>query len=89
MCLSSFTDRLRAFKDFGARFMAQCFRYFSETDDLKTLVLVATSGDTGGAIASSFCGMEGIDVIILYPSGKGKPPAGEPDDNPGAKYYRP
>jgi threonine synthase len=59
-----------AFKDFGARFMAQCFRYFSETDDLKTVVLVATSGDTGGAIANSFFGMEGIDVIILYPSGK-------------------
>lgn len=59
-----------AFKDFGARFMAQCFRYFTETDDLKTVVLVATSGDTGGAIASSFYGMEGIDVIILFPSGK-------------------
>lgn len=59
-----------AFKDFGARFMAQCFRYFSETDDLKTVVLVATSGDTGGAIANSFYGMEDIDVIILYPSGK-------------------
>ena len=62
-----------AFKDFGARFMAQCFRYFSESDDLKTVVLVATSGDTGGAIASSFCGMEGIDVIILYPSGRVSP----------------
>ena len=59
-----------AFKDFGARFMAQCFRYFSETDDLKTVVLVATSGDTGGAIANSFYGMEDIDVIILFPSGK-------------------
>src|SRR5665647_1457612 len=53
-----------AFKDFGARFMAQCFRYFSETDDLRTVVLVATSGDTGGAIANSFYGMEDIDVII-------------------------
>lgn len=59
-----------AFKDFGARFMAQCFRYFSVTDDQKTVVLVATSGDTGGAIANSFYGMEDIDVIILYPSGK-------------------
>ncbi len=59
-----------AFKDFGARFMAQCLRYFSESDDLRTVVLVATSGDTGGAIANSFYEMEGIDVIILYPSGK-------------------
>jgi threonine synthase len=68
--LELFYGPTAAFKDFGARFMAQCFRYFSETDDLKTVVLVATSGDTGGAIANSFCGMEGIDVIILYPSGK-------------------
>jgi threonine synthase len=59
-----------AFKDFGARFMARCIRYFSGTDDRRTIVLVATSGDTGGAIANSFFGMEGIDVIILYPSGK-------------------
>ena len=68
--LELFHGPTAAFKDFGARFMAQCFRYFSETDDLKTVVLVATSGDTGGAIANSFYGMEGIDVIILYPSGK-------------------
>jgi threonine synthase len=58
-----------AFKDFGARFMARCMRYFSGNDDSRTVVLVATSGDTGGAIANSFFGMEGIDVIILYPSG--------------------
>lgn len=59
-----------AFKDFGARFMSQCFGYFSSMDDTKTVVLVATSGDTGGAIASSFLGIDGVDVIILYPSGK-------------------
>lgn len=59
-----------AFKDFGARFMAGCFRYFASHDDRKTVVLVATSGDTGGAIASSFLGVSGVDVIILYPSGK-------------------
>jgi threonine synthase len=67
--LELFHGPTAAFKDFGARFMAQCFRYFSESDDLKTVVLVATSGDTGGAIANSFYGMDGIDVIILYPSG--------------------
>ena len=59
-----------AFKDFGARFMAGCLSYFSSHDDRKTVVLVATSGDTGGAIASSFLGVEGVEVIILYPSGK-------------------
>ncbi len=50
--------------------MAGCFRYFASHDDRKTVVLVATSGDTGGAIASSFLGVDGVDVIILYPSGK-------------------
>jgi len=59
-----------AFKDFGARFMAGCFDYFSSQEDRKTVVIVATSGDTGGAVASGFLGVEGVDVIILYPSGK-------------------
>jgi threonine synthase len=68
--LELFHGPTAAFKDFGARFMSQCLRYFSETEDRTTVVLVATSGDTGGAIADSFFGIEGIDVIILYPSGK-------------------
>ena len=68
--LELFHGPTAAFKDFGARFMAGCFGYFSAHDDRKTVVLVATSGDTGGAIASSFLGVEGVDVIILYPSGK-------------------
>ena len=68
--LELFHGPTAAFKDFGARFMSRCIRYFSETDGRKTVILVATSGDTGGAIAGSFLGMEGIDVIILYPSGK-------------------
>ncbi len=68
--LELFHGPTAAFKDFGARFMAGCFRYFSARDDKKTVILVATSGDTGGAIASSFLGVEGVDVIILYPSGK-------------------
>ncbi len=68
--LELFHGPTAAFKDFGARFMSGCFRYFASHDDRKTVVLVATSGDTGGAIASSFLGVEGVDVIILYPSGK-------------------
>ncbi len=68
--LELFHGPTAAFKDFGARFMSGCFRYFASHDDKKTVVLVATSGDTGGAIASSFLGVEGVDVIILYPSGK-------------------
>ena len=67
--LELFHGPTAAFKDFGARFMSQCFRYFADKKK-KTVVLVATSGDTGGAIANSFLGIENIDVIILYPSGK-------------------
>jgi threonine synthase len=68
--LELFHGPTAAFKDFGARFMSGCFRYFASHDERKTVVLVATSGDTGGAIASGFLGVEGVDVIILYPYGK-------------------
>ena len=59
-----------AFKDVGARFMSRCLRYFSLDNNEKTVVIVATSGDTGGAVASGFYGVEGIEVVILYPKGK-------------------
>jgi len=60
-----------AFKDVGARFMSRCIGYFNkDKKDNKNTVLVATSGDTGGAVASGFLGVQGVEVIILYPSGK-------------------
>jgi threonine synthase len=60
-----------AFKDVGARFMSRCLAYFNkDKKDSKNTVLVATSGDTGGAVASGFLGVDGVDVVILYPSGK-------------------
>lgn len=60
-----------AFKDVGARFMSRCLAYFNKDQkDSKNTVLVATSGDTGGAVASGFLGVQGVEVIILYPSGK-------------------
>jgi len=59
-----------AFKDFGARFLAGLMSYFLSTADKETTILVATSGDTGGAVASAFYNKPGINVIILYPSGK-------------------
>jgi len=62
-----------AFKDVGARFMSRCLSYFSKHQQNKITILVATSGDTGGAVANGFLGVEGIDVIILYPSGKVSP----------------
>jgi threonine synthase len=59
-----------AFKDVGARFMSRCLGYFNRNNDKQVTVLVATSGDTGGAVASGFLGVKNLDVIILYPSGK-------------------
>lgn len=59
-----------AFKDVGARFMSRCLGYFNRNKQQHTTVLVATSGDTGGAVANGFLGVEGVDVVILYPSGK-------------------
>lgn len=59
-----------AFKDVGARFMARCLGYFNQNKTEKVTVLVATSGDTGGAVANGFLGVKGVDVVILYPSGK-------------------
>ncbi|MDR0798503.1 MAG: threonine synthase [Dysgonamonadaceae bacterium] len=63
-----------AFKDVGARFMARVLQYFIErqgVDDVR--ILVATSGDTGSAVANGFLGMEGIRVYVLYPKGKVSP----------------
>jgi threonine synthase len=59
-----------AFKDVGARFMSRCLRYFTRGTDAKTVVIAATSGDTGGAVAAGFHNVEGIQVVILYPKGK-------------------
>ena len=59
-----------AFKDVGARFMSRCLGHFVVGDDRDVTVLVATSGDTGGAVANGFLNVEGVNVVILYPSGK-------------------
>ena len=60
-----------AFKDVGAKFMAGTLGYFIREGDLgEVTILVATSGDTGGAVANGFLGVEGIQVVVLYPKGK-------------------
>ena len=59
-----------AFKDIGARFMSRCLGYFVKDLSKKITVLVATSGDTGGAVANGFYDVDGVDVVILYPSGR-------------------
>jgi len=59
-----------AFKDFGARFMAQVVSQFVQQQDKELVVLVATSGDTGSAVAQGFYNAEGVKVVLLYPSGQ-------------------
>lgn len=71
--LELFHGPTMAFKDVGARFMSRCLGYFSKERKQRVLVLVATSGDTGGAVADGFYGVDGVDVVILYPSGKVSP----------------
>ena len=68
--LELFHGPTMAFKDVGAKFMAQCLEYFNKDNDDEVTVLVATSGDTGGAVANGFLGTKGVNVVILYPSGK-------------------
>lgn len=68
--LELFHGPTMAFKDVGARFMARCLSHFNKDQQQEVTVLVATSGDTGGAVASGFLGVEGVNVVILYPSGK-------------------
>ncbi len=62
-----------AFKDVGARFMARMLRHFLHSGSGEVNVLVATSGDTGSAVANGFLGVEGIKVYVLYPKGKVSP----------------
>ncbi len=70
-CLELFHGPTLAFKDFGARFMAQCLSTISKGQ--KITILTATSGDTGAAVAHAFHGIENIDVVILFPKGKISP----------------
>ncbi len=71
-CLELFHGPTLAFKDFGARFMANCLQHFARTqsDGEKITILTATSGDTGAAVAHAFHGLDNIEVVILFPKGK-------------------
>jgi threonine synthase len=69
-CLELFHGPSMAFKDFGARFMAALMSYFLVRSQKEIRILVATSGDTGGAVAQGFYNVPNISVTILYPSGK-------------------
>ncbi|WP_428616942.1 threonine synthase [Shewanella sp.] len=67
-CLELFHGPTLAFKDFGARFMAQCLNSLAQDD--KLTILTATSGDTGAAVADAFYGLDKVQVVVLYPKGK-------------------
>lgn len=70
-CLELFHGPTLAFKDVGARFMARLLRHYVKTNRGKIInVLVATSGDTGSAVANGFLNVDGIHVYVLYPQGK-------------------
>ncbi|MFT4674126.1 MAG: threonine synthase, partial [Saprospiraceae bacterium] len=68
--LELFHGPTMAFKDVGARFMARCLEYFNQENTNQVTVLVATSGDTGAAVANGFLGVKDVNVVILYPSKK-------------------
>jgi len=69
-CFELFHGPTLAFKDFGARFMAQILSYLNNTNNRRITVLTATSGDTGAAVAHAFYLMENVKVVILYPKNK-------------------
>jgi threonine synthase len=73
LVLELFHGPTAAFKDFGARFMARAFAYLRRGEEKPLHILVATSGDTGGAVAAGFYGVEGIGVTVLYPKGRVSP----------------
>ncbi|MCL2044172.1 MAG: threonine synthase [Treponema sp.] len=70
LILELFHGPTAAFKDFGARFMARAFAYLRRNEEKPLHILVATSGDTGGAVADGFFEVEGISVTVLYPKGR-------------------
>ncbi|MBI4477878.1 MAG: threonine synthase [Acidobacteria bacterium] len=72
MALELFHGPTLAFKDVGARTMARLMQHFHDRDDTIT-VLVATSGDTGGAVADAFSGLSGFEVVVLYPDAQVSP----------------
>ncbi len=68
--LELFHGPTMAFKDYGARFMSRVLGYFAKRQEREIIILAATSGDTGSAVANGFLGVEGTKVVVLYPKGK-------------------
>ncbi len=77
----------QAFKDVGARFLSRLLGHFNKDESRKLLVLTATSGDTGGAVAHGFHKVKGIEVVVLYPNGKVSPYQEYQITSPGANVH--
>lgn len=77
----------QAFKDVGARFLSRLLGHFNKNESRKLLVLTATSGDTGGAVAHGFHKVSGIEVVVLYPNGKVSPYQEYQITSPGANVH--
>ena len=71
--LELFHGPTAAFKDVGARFLAECLSRLNASEAQPLTILVATSGDTGGAVAAAFHGRPGVEVVVLYPRGRVSP----------------
>ena len=72
-CLELYHGPTLSFKDFGAQFMSHLMHYFSKNNSETTTILVATSGDTGSAVANAYHNLDGFRVVLLYPSGNVSP----------------
>ncbi|GAO28798.1 threonine synthase [Geofilum rubicundum] len=77
----------QAFKDVGARFLSRLLAHFNKNESRKLMVLTATSGDTGGAVAHGFHKVKGIEVVVLYPNGKVSPYQEYQITSPGANVH--
>ncbi|GHT96024.1 hypothetical protein FACS1894141_5650 [Spirochaetia bacterium] len=89
LVLELFHGPTAAFKDFGARFMARAFAYLRREAERPLRILVATSGDTGGAVADGFYGIPGIEVTVLYPRGRVSPLQERQIAGLGGEHLRP
>ena len=77
----------QAFKDVGARFLSRLLGHFNKGESRKLMVLTATSGDTGGAVANGFHKVDGVEVVVLYPNGKVSPYQEYQITSPGANVH--
>ena len=74
-----------SFKDFAARMMGRLMHYYLQIEDRKLLILTATSGDTGSAVANAFYGLGNVQIVILFPKDGSYRPSTKTNDHAGEK----